>query len=243
MASDLAHSIATLAEKIVERRDNTDMPKSPRAKPAHIKKSGSIEEGDGESLEASERGGADAGDPSAGVGSRLRYLRDMHGLSQRELARRAGLTHGTIGSIERDAISPSVGSLRKILDSFPMTLSEFFALNPDSETQVFFGHGELMEVGGGGISLRQVGHNLKNRPLQVLLERYAPGAETAKTPYSHIGDEGGVVIQGQVEVTVGGATRVLGPGDGYLFSSRLPHKFRNVGTDEAVVVSANTPPV
>jgi transcriptional regulator with XRE-family HTH domain len=243
VASDLAHSIATLDEKIVERRDNTDMPKSPSVKPAHIKKSGSIEEGDGESLEASERGGADAGDPSAGVGSRLRYLRDMHGLSQRELARRAGLTHGTIGSIERDAISPSVGSLRKILDSFPMTLSEFFALNPDSETQVFFGHGELMEVGGGGISLRQVGHNLKNRPLQVLLERYAPGAETAKTPYSHIGDEGGVVIQGQVEVTVGGATRVLGPGDGYLFSSRLPHKFRNVGTDEAIVVSANTPPV
>ena len=51
-----------------------------------------------------------------------------------------------------------------------------------------------------------------------------------------------MVIQGQVEVTVGGSTRVLGPGDGYLFSSRLPHKFRNVGDDEAIVVSANTPP-
>lgn len=219
------------------------MPKPPTATPARSNQSGPLDEGASEPLEASGRSDADAGDPSAGVGSRLRYLRDMHGLSQRELARRAGLTHGTIGSIERDAISPSVGSLRKILDSFPMTLSEFFALNPDSETQVFFGHDELMEVGGGGISLRQVGHNLKNRPLQVLLERYAPGAETAKTPYSHIGDEGGVVIQGQVEVTVGGATRVLGPGDGYLFSSRLPHKFRNVGTGEAVVVSANTPPV
>ena len=219
------------------------MPKSPTTKPAPANKSGSIDGGDHTPEETSGRSDADAGDPSEGVGSRLRYLRDMHGLSQRELARRAGLTHGTIGSIERDAISPSVGSLRKILDSFPMTLSEFFALNPDSETQVFFGHGELMEVGGGGISLRQVGHNLKNRPLQVLLERYAPGAETAKAPYSHIGDEGGVVIQGQVEVTVGGATRVLGPGDGYLFSSRLPHKFRNVGAGEAVVVSANTPPV
>jgi transcriptional regulator with XRE-family HTH domain len=170
------------------------------------------------------------GDANSGVGARLLFLREMHGLSQRELARRAGLTHATIGSIERDAISPSVGSLRKILDSFPMTLSEFFALEPESETQVFF-------------SLRQVGHNLKGRPLQVLLERYAPGAETAKTPYSHIGDEGGIVIQGQVEVTVGGATRVLGPGDGYLFSSRLPHKFRNVSDQEAVVVSANTPPV
>jgi transcriptional regulator with XRE-family HTH domain len=180
---------------------------------------------------------------STGVGTRLRYVREAHGLSQRELARRSGLNHGTIGCIEKDTISPSVGSLRKILDSFPMTLSEFFALDPERETQVFFHHEELMEVGGEGISLRQVGHNLAGRPLQVLLERYAPGAETAKLPYSHAGDEGGVVIEGQVEVTVGGLTRVLGPGDGYLFSSRLPHKFRNVGEVEAVVVSANTPPV
>lgn len=219
------------------------MPKPPTSKPARDNKTGSVGLGDKGPAGAGGRGDADAGDASSGVGSRLRYLRDMHGLSQRELARRAGLTHGTIGSIERDAISPSVGSLRKILDSFPMTLSEFFALDPESETQVFFSHGELMEVGGGGISLLQVGHNLKSRPLQVLLERYAPGAETAKAPYSHVGDEGGVVIEGQVEVTVGGSTRVLGPGDGYLFSSRLPHKFRNVGPGEAVVVSANTPPV
>ena len=126
------------------------MPKPPTTETARIKKPGSIDGGDHNPEETAGRSDADAGDPSEGVGSRLRYLRDMHGLSQRELARRAGLTHGTIGSIERDAISPSVGSLRKILDSFPMTLSEFFALNPDSETQVFFGHGELMEVGGDG---------------------------------------------------------------------------------------------
>jgi quercetin dioxygenase-like cupin family protein len=98
-------------------------------------------------------------------------------------------------------------------------------------------------VGAGGISLLQVGRNLTGRPLQILLERYAPGAETAAQPYSHEGDEGGVVIQGQVEVTVGGVAKVLGAGDGYLFSSRLPHRFRNVGDDEAVVVSANTPPL
>jgi transcriptional regulator with XRE-family HTH domain len=180
---------------------------------------------------------------SAAVGARLRFLRDMHGLSQRELARRAGLTHATIGAIERDAISPSIGSMLKIVESFPITMSEFFSLDPDSETQVFFRGAEMREAGSGGISVRQVGHSLKGQPLQVLVERYAPGAETAKAPYSHVGDEGGVVIQGLLEVTVGGSVQVLGPGDGYLFSSRLPHKFRNVGDDEAVVVSANTPPL
>jgi transcriptional regulator with XRE-family HTH domain len=191
----------------------------------------------------STRSEATPDEPPSGVGARLRYLREVHALSQRELARRAGLNHGTIGCIEKETISPSVGSLRKILDSFPMTLSAFFALDPESEAQVFFPEAELMEVGSGGISLRQVGHNLTGRPLQVLLERYAPGAETAAEPYSHAGDEGGVVIAGRIEVTVGRVSRVLGPGDGYLFSSRLPHRFRNVGTEEAVVVSANTPPV
>lgn len=178
-----------------------------------------------------------------GVGARLRYLRELHGLSQRELARRAGLTHATIGAIERDAISPSIGSMLKIVECFPITMSEFFALDPSNVTQVFFRSTEMREAGGGGISVRQVGQNLKGMPLQLLIERYAPGSETAKAPYSHNGDEGGVIIQGRLEVTVGGSSCVLGPGDGYLFSSRLPHKFRNVGNDEAVVVSANTPPL
>lgn len=182
-------------------------------------------------------------EPSAGVGNRLRYVREMFGLSQRELARRAGLTHGTVGGIEREAISPSVGSLRKILDSFPMTLSEFFSLDTEGESQVFFRRDELLEVGGNGVSLLQVGRSLKGRPLQMLLEHYTPGAETAAAPYSHVGDEGGVVVKGQIEITVGAVTRVLGPGDGYLFPSRLPHRFRNVGDEDAVVVSANTPPV
>ncbi|MEI6028125.1 MAG: cupin domain-containing protein [Betaproteobacteria bacterium] len=192
---------------------------------------------------ASASAGVELAPASTAVGTRLRFLRDMHGLSQRELARRAGLTHATIGAIERDVISPSIGSMLKIVESFPITMSEFFSMDPTGEAQVFFRAAEMLEAGGGGISVRQVGQNLKGRPLQVLIERYAPGTETAKTPYSHVGDEGGVVIQGHLEVTVGGSTCVLGPGDGYLFSSRLPHRFCNVGNEEAVVVSANTPPL
>jgi mannose-6-phosphate isomerase-like protein (cupin superfamily) len=51
-----------------------------------------------------------------------------------------------------------------------------------------------------------------------------------------------VIIQGQVEITVGERVRVLGPGEAYYFESRTPHRFRNVGKDDAIIVSANTPP-
>ena len=50
-----------------------------------------------------------------------------------------------------------------------------------------------------------------------------------------------MVIAGQVEVTAGSQVRVLGPGEAYYFESRVPHRFRNVGDTEAVIVSANTP--
>lgn len=30
-------------------------------------------------------------------------------------------------------------------------------------------------------------------------------------------------------------------GDGYYFPTTLPHKFRNIGQDEAEIISANTP--
>lgn len=182
-------------------------------------------------------------DESLEIGARLRYVRELFGLSQRELARRSGLTHGTVGGIERDVISPSVGSLRKILSSLPMTLSEFFSFNTESNTQIFFRNDELLEVGAKGLSLLQVGNNLVGQPLQIFLERYAPNAETAPTPYSHTGDEGGVIIKGKLEVTVGGVTRILEAGDAYLFPSRLPHRFRNVGDGEVIAVSANTPPL
>jgi mannose-6-phosphate isomerase-like protein (cupin superfamily) len=40
---------------------------------------------------------------------------------------------------------------------------------------------------------------------------------------------------------VGDRVKVLGPGEAYYFESRTPHRFRNVGNDVAILVSANTP--
>jgi transcriptional regulator with XRE-family HTH domain len=178
----------------------------------------------------------------ADVGGRLRAVRLQHDLSQRELAKRAGLTHSTISLIEQNRVSPSVGSLKKILDSIPITLSEFFAEGMGDEAQIFYHHTELVELASGKISYRQVGRHLKGRALQILHERLAPGADTGEMMLQHNAEEGGVIIRGALEVTVGTAKRVLGPGDAYYFNSNLPHRFRNVGDEECELVSACTPP-
>jgi transcriptional regulator with XRE-family HTH domain len=176
------------------------------------------------------------------VGTRLRSIRTSFGISQRELARRAGVTNGLISLIEQNRVSPSVSSLKKVLDGVPMSLAEFFTLDLAAAPQAFFGAEELVELGNEEVSLRLVAAQRPGRQMSVLHERYAPGAATGEEMLAHRGEEAGVVIRGRIELTVSGATRVLGPGEAYYFASQLPHRFRNAGREPCEIISACTPP-
>ncbi|OLP55137.1 aldehyde dehydrogenase [Rhizobium rhizosphaerae] len=179
---------------------------------------------------------------SVDIGSRLRHLRLRHNLSQRALAKRAGVTNSTISLIESNASNPSVGALKRILDGIPIGLAEFFAFEPEPSKKAFFAAAELTEIGKGLISFRQVGDDLFGRSLQILKECYQPGADTGRVLLTHEGEEGGVVLSGRLEVTVDDERRILGPGDAYYFESRRPHRFRCIGPVPCEVISACTPP-
>ncbi|WP_409525779.1 cupin domain-containing protein [Nitrincola sp. MINF-07-Sa-05] len=175
------------------------------------------------------------------LGVRLRYVRQNAGLSQRELAKRAGVTNAAISLIENNQSSPSVSSLKKVLDGIPMSLTDFFALETPEESRVFFNASELVPIASGAVSFRQVG-DMRHHNLQLLHERYAPGADTGRAMLKHESEEGGIVIEGAIELTVGDRKSILKAGDAYLFDSRQPHRFRNVGKVDCVIISACTPP-
>ena len=179
---------------------------------------------------------------SLDVGSHLKAVRQMYGLSQRELAKRAGVTNGLISLIEQNRVSPSVSSLKKVLDGIPMALADFFTLDLGGQPQVFFTRQELSDIGTGSVELRLVGSRLAKRTMSILHERYAPNADTGEEMLTHAGEEGGVIVKGRIELTVGGESRILGPGDAYYFKSSLPHRFRNTGREECEIVSASSPP-
>lgn len=185
---------------------------------------------------------ADLETATPNIGTRLRELRVMHGLSQRELAKRTGVTNGTISLIEQNRISPSLGSLKKVLDGFPISIADFLTLDLKPRSKVFYQAGELREIGSGPVSFRLVGRDTRDRAIQMMHERYQPGADTGEDMLSHTGEECGIVVAGLIELTVAGETQRLTAGDAYYFDSRLPHRWRNTGTIECVIVSACTPP-
>ncbi len=186
------------------------------------------------------------------VGERIKFLRTENGLSQRQLAAKSGVTNGLISMIEQGRTSPSVASLKRILDAIPMSFSEFFSMEYPDQNQVFYNAHELREINpvrvfrvdedaATFVSLRQVG-DASRHSLQMLHETYAPGADTGTELYKHEAEEAGIIIAGEIELTVGDQKKVLGSGDAYIFDSRIPHRFRNIGTEPCIVVSACTPP-
>ena len=124
---------------------------------------------------------------SVDIVGRLRFIRSRHKLSQRELAKRSGVTNSTISLIESNQMNPSVGALKRILDGVPMGMAEFFALEPDRPRKVFYRSDELTEIGKKPISYRQVGDNLFGRALQILKERYEPGSIVGKGVFGFLG--------------------------------------------------------
>ncbi len=178
------------------------------------------------------------------TGARLKSEREARKLSQRQLAAAAGVTAAMISMIEQNRTSPSIATMKKILAGLNIPLSAFFAEDTAPEPKWHFTRDELREItpkGQGGVRFFQVGRPGETA-LMILYETYQPGADTGPDVYSHEAEEGGIVISGQILITVGGETRLLQAGDAYLFNSRQPHRFQNPGPETCVVVSACTPP-
>lgn len=186
------------------------------------------------------------------IGARLNTMRVAAGLSQRLLAERAGVPHAQISNVETNKISPSIATLRKILNGLGVSMADFFEPERIPPTGPFFSVDELVDLtskvatssisgGAGALVFRQVG-DARGHNLQILHEVYEPLADTGDALLQHPSSEGGYVVEGELEVTVGDQVRVLKVGESYLFDSRVPHRFRNISSARTVVISACSPP-
>jgi transcriptional regulator with XRE-family HTH domain len=186
------------------------------------------------------------------IGARLKAMRMAADLSQRQLAERAGVPHAQISNVEKNKVSPSISTLRKILSGLGVSMADFFEPERIPAPGPFFEADQLIDLtskvavtaigeGDGRMFFRQVG-DARGHNLQLLHEVYEPGADTGETLLQHASSEGGYVVEGELEVTVGEEVRVLKAGEAYLFDSRVPHRFRNLSGARTVVISACTPP-
>ena len=187
-----------------------------------------------------------------GIGARLREEREQRRISQRDLARRIGLSASLISQIETGQSKPSVGTLYAIVTELGMSLDRLFR-PPDEESLPSGGEASPGRGAGAGHAGPAV-HPGERRRIDlesgVRWERLTRedaagvdflfvvydvgGASTAEDSLMrHLGREYGYVLSGRLGVQLGFETHELGPGDSIAFDSTHPHRLWNMG-DEPV---------
>jgi transcriptional regulator with XRE-family HTH domain len=178
------------------------------------------------------------------IGREVRSLRKARGLTLSDIAEASGLSIGYLSLLERDRATPSINALHAISRALGVTVSWFFEADavPDAERNLVVRRTRRRRLDfSAGIVDELLSPSLAGA-LELLASRFPPGASSGEEPYTHAGEEAGVVIRGRLELWVDGKSFLLEAGDSFGFPSSLPHRYRNPGTEEAEVIWAITPP-
>lgn len=178
------------------------------------------------------------------IGREIRGLRKARGLTLTELAEKSGLSIGYLSLLERDRATPSINALHAISRALGVTISWFFDANaaPVEERGFVVRRARRRRLEfSAGIVDELLSPSLEGS-LELLASRFPPGASSGDAPYTHNGEEAGVVVRGTLELWVDGKHFVLKAGDSFGFPSSLPHRYCNPGSEETEVVWAITPP-
>jgi transcriptional regulator with XRE-family HTH domain len=184
-----------------------------------------------------------------GIGDRLRDERTKAGISQRELARRLGLSASLISQLESGLSKPSVGTLYAIVTELDLSLDKLLRGNEhvqrdNSDTDPESDNGRRQPLVhpeqrksidlASGVRWEQLTSDTEDG-VDFLHAIYEVGG--ASTPdeslMRHHGREYGYVISGRMGIQLGFDTFELEPGDAIAFDSAEPHRLFNLG-DEPV---------
>lgn len=179
------------------------------------------------------------------LGAEVRDLRKAKRLTIKALSEATGISIGHLSEIERGISTPSIKALHDIAQALGVTIGWFLHNAEESETAerkhiVRAGSRRALRFSSGVVD-ELLSPNLRGQ-LELLMSRFPPGAVGADEPYNHVGEEAGLVVSGTLEMWIGDDCFLLGEGDSFAFPSTTPHRYRNPGDVEAVVIWVITPP-
>ncbi|WP_052515252.1 helix-turn-helix domain-containing protein [Dethiosulfatarculus sandiegensis] len=177
------------------------------------------------------------------MGQRIRDLRLEKGLSMLDIARRTGLDQAYLHEIEQGRVNPPLGILVKLGKALDMKMGAFISSKSDKAYSVVRkGQRRAMSrypdtrQTSYGYSYHSLAPDKANRamePVMVTLTDQGMDVE----PSSHEGQEFVFVLEGEMELTIGGKVEVLGPGDSIYYDSTEPHVLKPHGKGPTTILA------
>nr|QDP24248.1 cupin domain-containing protein [Bradyrhizobium cosmicum] len=175
------------------------------------------------------------------VGRRIRDLRRVRQFSLETVAARTELSIGFLSQIERGLSSPSLRVLATLADVLGVGIAALFGASPsaDGASDQVVTRGlqrPELKLWRTGVSKQLLSPASADNKLNLFLVHLEPGGSTGDELYTHDGEEAGLVLDGEMMLTVDSETWSLKTGDSFRFASRRPHRFSNPAEDAKAVV-------
>lgn len=166
----------------------------------------------------------------------------MRRLTLKQLGDLVGCTGAHISQIENGHTSPSIATLKKIAESLGVNIVDFFS-DAEGAEPVVTKVSERRDVSlrNWKAHVQQLVRSTNGKLMQPFYTVVSSGGGS-HDPYSHAGEEFGIVLKGSLSITVGGHTYPVGPGESFYYSSRTPHRWVNQGEEDVEVVWVVSPP-
>jgi quercetin dioxygenase-like cupin family protein len=176
------------------------------------------------------------------LGDRIRRVREMRGLTIKDLSSRTGIDIDTLERTESSEMIPALGQLARLGKALDMKMGYFISPGIDKLMTVVrkderrpisrYGETKSMQYGYFYESLAPEKADRLMEPFIVTL------VPTDTEEFStHAGQEFLYVLEGEMEVQVGDRVEFLKPGDAVYYDSNQPHLVRCAGTNVTKILA------
>ncbi|HEV7441384.1 MAG TPA: XRE family transcriptional regulator [Steroidobacteraceae bacterium] len=174
------------------------------------------------------------------IASAVRARRHRLGLTLQELARKSGLSAPFLSQVERGQTTPSITSLIAIAQALQVDIHYFINPPPSSQVVRRAKEPELLETATPIRYVRLSGGH-PERQMEALLMSIPPGSTAPST--AREGEGFYYVLEGELKMTLGKETFVLGPGDSAHFDQRHSFQMANSGKRILRMLWVGTPAI
>jgi len=178
----------------------------------------------------------------ADIGERVRTLRTRKELTLEQVAHACGCSASFVSQIERNKVSPSLSTLKRMANALEVQMADFFA-EPHENSHVVTRVDEriALTLPRWKSNMNLLVRSSRDKNMQPFYTEIDPGGG-ALGEYTHEGEEFGIVLEGELELRLDDDVYRLSAGESFYYSSRHPHSWVNCGSKKTVVIWVVSPP-
>ncbi len=178
------------------------------------------------------------------VGKKLKSIRLKRDMTIQDLAEKSKVSSNMISRIERGLTIPSVEILMKLAGVFDKSINYFVEEVTTTHEVVYSSPGQRDKTvydDEHNMHTESFTSGLRDPQFMSFYCTVQKGGTSGVHNMYHPGDELIYVLEGKLEVNIAGERHLLNSGDSISFKSHLPHRWDNVGDEDAKVIWTLSP--